>query len=127
MTIVNRWQRKAALLFTFLVLLLVIAVYFGRPLWGRFLHEDAAITAAEIESRASTEVLAFVDACEADVRIGSLRELEDRIVLRIERTVVPDHDDCLHSVLVQLSRELGDRKIVDGTTGSVVSTEVMGS
>ncbi|MEN8235196.1 MAG: hypothetical protein ABFR89_09775 [Actinomycetota bacterium] len=84
---------------------------------------DVSIRSAEV-SDDDTRLGLALNSCNADLRVG-VAEQDDQVVILASDEQAPlirlSGNDCLDGYVVQLSDPLGDREVVDGTDGSIVS------
>jgi hypothetical protein len=68
-----------------------------------------------------TRLVLSVESCNASPR-AHVDEHDDRVVVTVTADDRDDMDDCADGVVVELDEPLGDRELVDGSTGDAVTS-----
>ncbi len=62
-----------------------------------------------------------VQSCNGDPELAELEETETEVRIQVVATTYRDTDDCLDSIQIKLTAPVGDRAVIDVTTGNRLS------
>lgn len=64
-----------------------------------------------------------VPSCNGHAEVTELRESDAEVVVEVTSTTYREGDDCLDSIRVTLEQPLGDRRLVDATSGDEIAVD----